>query len=318
MNKIILILPYFGKLPNTFNFFFQSCRNNPCIDWLFFTDCQIPEFDNIKVIHFTWNDFVSYIQTKFNFPIALTSPYKLCDFRPAYGYIFDEYISKYLYWGHCDCDIIWGDLHSLYNLMDKGYERIGIWGHLSLYKNNKTVNQLFVTLHSQDVPSYQTVFSNRKNYSFDEFAGMNRLLVDNNRYINDNRFFDDIIFYTTNFFTRRNFRNYNMKHSTPCYFIYKKGKLFRRIYINHQWEEDESLYVHLQKRKMKIETLNTDYFTIIPNRYIDTGIYTDQQLYRLTKAPFIDIRYYKMLLKSTIAYYIKYILKWGRYITKKM
>lgn len=87
-NKIVLILPYFGKLPNTFDFFLQSCKNNPNIDWLIFSDCNIKEFDNIKVVHISWQKFKVFVQSKFDFSIALPSPYKLCDFRPAYGYIF--------------------------------------------------------------------------------------------------------------------------------------------------------------------------------------------------------------------------------------
>ena len=42
--------------------------------------------------------------------VTLDRPYKLCDFKPAYGFIFGEYLKEYDYWGHCDIDIVWGDL----------------------------------------------------------------------------------------------------------------------------------------------------------------------------------------------------------------
>lgn len=260
----------------------------------------------------SWDDFVSYVQTKFDFPIALTSPYKLCDFKPAYGYIFREFITDYTYWGHCDCDLVWGRLSPLYTLTNKGYERIGIWGHLSLYKNTREVCEYFKTLYSKDVVSYQVVFSDSKSYSFDEFEGMNKLLTDNNKSVNEDRLFDDIVFYTTNFFTRRKFMDYPIRHSTPCYFVYERGKLTRRIFIKNKWEEDESLYVHLQKRKMKIETANTDCYTIIPDRFVETGIFTDRQLYQMCKVPFLDVKYYKMILKSFISIQIKKVLKWAK------
>ena len=34
------------------------------------------------------------IQSKFDFKISLEEPYKLCDYKPAYGYIFEEFIRK--------------------------------------------------------------------------------------------------------------------------------------------------------------------------------------------------------------------------------
>lgn len=37
-NKICLILPYFGKLPDMFPFFYQSCIDNSKIDFLIFTN----------------------------------------------------------------------------------------------------------------------------------------------------------------------------------------------------------------------------------------------------------------------------------------
>lgn len=307
--QIILILPYFGKLPNTFDFFLQSCKNNPSIDWLIFTDCDIKEYSNIKVIRQSWDDFRKFVQAKFDFPIALNSPYKLCDFRPAYGYIFQEFITSYGYWGHCDCDLIWGDLSLLHDLAAKEYERIGIWGHLSIYKNSSEINTWFKTLRSTEVPSYKTIYSNSQNFSFDEFAGMNKLLSTNKKAVNEDRFFDDIIFYTSNFFTRRPYKNIPTTHSTPCYFIYEKGKLHRKLYLNKHWVEDESLYVHLQKRKIKIQTSNLNFYTIVPDSFIDTGILSEKELYKRSKAPFCDFRYHKMMIKYQISNWIKNLLK---------
>ena len=51
------------------------------------------------------------VQKMFDFPIYLDHPYKLCDYKPAYGYIFPEYTKGYDYWGHCDMtDCIFGNL----------------------------------------------------------------------------------------------------------------------------------------------------------------------------------------------------------------
>lgn len=52
MKKIILILPYFGKLPNFFYLWLQSAINNSTIDFLIVTDCVIQyEIEsNIKIL----------------------------------------------------------------------------------------------------------------------------------------------------------------------------------------------------------------------------------------------------------------------------
>ena len=36
--KIVMILPYFGKLPNYFDLWLQSAEKNSTIDWLIYTD----------------------------------------------------------------------------------------------------------------------------------------------------------------------------------------------------------------------------------------------------------------------------------------
>lgn len=100
MKSIIIIIPYFGKLPTLFPFWLQSALNNPTIDFLFITDANIQPMQNIKVINKTFSLLKEEIQSKFNFEIKLETPYKLCDFKPAYGYIFNEQIK----------DMTFGDL----------------------------------------------------------------------------------------------------------------------------------------------------------------------------------------------------------------
>ena len=39
--SIAIVLPYFGKLPNYFPLFLESCRKNPTVNWLFYTDCEV-------------------------------------------------------------------------------------------------------------------------------------------------------------------------------------------------------------------------------------------------------------------------------------
>lgn len=58
----------------------------------------------------TFKECQRLVQSKFNCNVKLENPYKLCDLKPMYGYIFEEYIKEYKYWGHCDTDTLMGDL----------------------------------------------------------------------------------------------------------------------------------------------------------------------------------------------------------------
>ena len=101
MKKIALIVPYFGKFNNYFPLFLISCKNNPNIDWIVFTDdkSKYPFPKNVKVHYTTFEQIRTRIQNIFDFTISLSTPYKLCDYRPAYGEVFAEELSEYDIWG---------------------------------------------------------------------------------------------------------------------------------------------------------------------------------------------------------------------------
>lgn len=91
--KIAIIVCWFGKLPEYFKMWEYSCSKNQDYDFLFFTDHpQSYKFKNIKFIKFSLNDFNKLATEKLNVEINVKKPYKLCDFRPAYGLIFEDYL----------------------------------------------------------------------------------------------------------------------------------------------------------------------------------------------------------------------------------
>ena len=90
MKRACFIIPYFGKLPNYFQLFLNSCAPNKKFDWLIITNDN-REFSypkNVKKIFMEWNDFKRFAQKKFKEKLALEYPKKLCDFKPTYGYLF--------------------------------------------------------------------------------------------------------------------------------------------------------------------------------------------------------------------------------------
>ena len=88
------------------------------------------------------------ISSKLNLEITLDIPYKLCDFKPTYGYIFSEYLKKYQFWGHGDEDLVLGDVASF---LPKDIDNLDVisfreeWnsGPFCLYRNIEKVNALF-------------------------------------------------------------------------------------------------------------------------------------------------------------------------------
>lgn len=83
-------------------------------------------------------------QTKFSFPLSLERPYKLRDYRPAYGFLLEEELRGYDFWGCCDVDMMFGDIGVFITEdMLSRYDQIGRMGHFSLYRNTPEINLLF-------------------------------------------------------------------------------------------------------------------------------------------------------------------------------
>lgn len=170
MYSIAYVVPYFGKFPNGFQFWLMSCGCNPTIDWLIFTDDHM-DYNyppNVKVQYWTFEQMKRRVQKIFNFPISLERPYKLCDYKPAYGEIFSDELKGYDFWGDCDVDLVWGNIRKFYTdeLLSK-YEKIGFNGHSMLFKNTPEVCARFRTCLDGKL-NYKEVYSTDKGYAFDE------------------------------------------------------------------------------------------------------------------------------------------------------
>lgn len=170
MKKCVFILPYFGKFNNYFPFFLKSFSKNTDYDILIITDntekYHYPQ--NVKILPYTLDDFRRNAESKLGFAPCIPKPYKLCDYKPAYGFLFEEYIKDYQYWGHCDCDLIFGDLNRLLTpILQKDYDKIFAAGHLTIYRNNYDNNRLFLS-QFRGRYLYREAFLTDKIYAFDE------------------------------------------------------------------------------------------------------------------------------------------------------
>lgn len=106
---------------------------------------------------------------RLGFRANIETPYKLCDFKPAYAFLFPELIAGYDFWGHSDIDIVYGDIRKFitanilnnYDVVSSRHDYIT--GSFCLYRNKEDINTLFT--ESRD---YKKVLSSERNFCFDE------------------------------------------------------------------------------------------------------------------------------------------------------
>ena len=99
---------------------------------------------NVRIEIVSFNNFKSLIQKKYDFKINIEDAYKLTDFKPAYGEIFQDYIIQYDFWGFTDIDLIYGDFDKfINNEILKSFDKIFVHGHLSIIKNKDSFNSIY-------------------------------------------------------------------------------------------------------------------------------------------------------------------------------
>lgn len=271
MSKLIVIIPYFGTLPPMFKFWLSSAKNNPTIDFLFITDCPIANEVNIRVVKMSFSDLRTEIQSCFDFKVSLDTPYKLCDYKPAYGYIFHEYIETYDFWGFGDIDLVYGDLRLfLTNEVLRKYDVISGWGHLTFYRNNDSCNSFFMEEH-EGFQYYRDVYQNPKNCAFDEYwhkgVGDAWKSVCPEK-VWDSRLFDDVTIPALSY----NFKSvFHPEHSENLIFQYEDKKLYRIYTRDGRIIKEQTMYAHFQQRKfLRIGTSDENNYLVVPNAFIST------------------------------------------------
>lgn len=183
MKDLLVIIVYIGKeWPAWFDFFLESCKRNEWVDWMIFTDIlKIPENQpkNCFFKYMSINGFNALAKERLGVNPTFTDPYKLCDFRIAYGVLFEEFIKNYKYWGHGDIDVVYGNLEKFVrHLLPYKYEAISfhqfrLSGCLSILRNSKNVREKFFNISdwkyvlehpinlSRDESSFGKLFTNR-------------------------------------------------------------------------------------------------------------------------------------------------------------
>ena len=169
-NSIILICPYIGRWPGWFPYFVQSCKFNPTINWVFFSNCEPPENvpDNMVFRKTTLAEYNAMASDRLAISFKHTRPYKLCDLKPAYGYIHEDIIKDYDFWGFCDIDLVFGNIREFltpsvlsHDVISTHQKRIS--GHFSIFRNTEQLRTAFMK-----AKRWKTILEDDNNHRFDE------------------------------------------------------------------------------------------------------------------------------------------------------
>ena len=261
--SIGILAVYFGRLPAYFPVWLESCRKNPTIDFLLVTDQEVNhDVPNVKVIPSTMEQVRERASQMLGFAATLSTPFKLCDYKPTYGLLFEDLVGQYDYWGHCDVDLIWGDLRSFFQRYQlEQYDKFLPLGHLCLYRNTPENNRRFME-KAEPFSDYRKIFREEPNYLLDELAV-------NHIYKNQYPFFDKIVFADIWPGKRRYTMCTQLSYYPSIYeefcqrckpvnfkrqvFLWENGKIWQYYQENGRNGAREFLYIHIQKRKWALE-----------------------------------------------------------------
>ena len=177
--RVMFLLPYFGVWPFWMQFYLESCRRNPDIDWLFFTDCGVPDNApaNVRFIELSFASYCELVSTQLGIDFHPEQPYKLCDIKPALGYIHADYLVGVDFWAFGDIDVVYGNLRRYFtderlakkDLFATHHRRIS--GHLCLVRNTAYMREAFMR-----IPKWQQRYSDPTHQALDEGA-FSRLFI---------------------------------------------------------------------------------------------------------------------------------------------
>lgn len=123
---------------------------------------------NVRLCYMTIKEIEILATKKFGIPTKIEYPYKLCDYKPAYGLLFEEILTGYDFWAQTDIDVIFGEIRAFLDSKTLLNDYIGVRhdytaGCFFACRNNDRMKTIF--MQSKD---FIKVFSTSKHYCFDE------------------------------------------------------------------------------------------------------------------------------------------------------
>jgi hypothetical protein len=293
--KLAVLWFWFGQFPAHVELLFRSVAANYDIDVLLFTDnsessiCPPP---NICVYNTTLDALQGRIRRALLSTARLTLPYKICDYRPAFGEIFAKELEPYDFWGWGDLDVIWGNLsefmpaHALERCV-----KIFQFGALSFVRNSAEMNGLFRHDGGLD---WEDVMQSVEFRGFDETYGIHAKIEKAGFYRHYDSGRADIFPYLPRFTERVS------KTSKGYLYSWTNGNTYRECWADGKLSQIPVSYVHFQKRNLPIITSRLSSidscFWITPNGFVNRPLFP-------TKSDFCSVYRIGLLTYARFAKY---------------
>jgi len=265
LHSVCICIVYFGVKPVWLDAYLKSCRENKTIDWLFVTDLQLDTVpENVHVKPMSFSQFKAHVHAALgvHFPREAT-PYKICDYRPTFGVLFENELKKYDFWAFGDIDVIYGNIRSFLSedLME-AYDIVStvkyyLAGPLTLLRNTESVRFLY-----REHADHLRVFQCKETEPFEE-RGFSMTVARLARegvvkvyreHLHANSTSSQRFYSWYNTFVTEADRKYSKRHSAqggwkhaedvpcgPC--VYDKGRIF------HAASGREVMYFHIHRWK---------------------------------------------------------------------
>ena len=149
--SIAIVATHFGPVPLWLPAFLLSCRDNPDVRWLIYTDIEIagPVPANVEIRATPLQEFNVRCSDTLGTRIEVQRLPKLSDLKPAYGVIFADDLRGFDFWAYSELDIIWGRIrHFMTDRLLADHDLVSakhfeLAGHFTLFRNTERMNRLF-------------------------------------------------------------------------------------------------------------------------------------------------------------------------------
>jgi hypothetical protein len=175
-SKALLILPYFGSFGPWFPLYLHSLGNQHTLDLLLLSDAEPPKLPaNARRVEMTFDELRELATERLGTPVRLHRTRNICDLKPAYGMVFQEFTQGYEYWAFGDEDVLYGDVDGMLrphldgtiDLVIPGTNSARMQGstqgHLTVLRNDPRTNELAI----RD-PAYKQVLVSHEHWAYDE------------------------------------------------------------------------------------------------------------------------------------------------------
>ncbi len=167
--RLAIVTAYLGKCPFYTPALLVSCRAHPDVNWVFYTDFDVPDTPpNVRVVPTSLSQLTDRFSDVVGARVAL-NPKKLNDLKPTYGLAFADDLKDFDFWAYSDLDVVWGDIRAFmtnerfaqYDVLSSRPDKLS--GHFTAFRNTPRVNRLF-----EVIPNMQAQMTMAQHLKLDE------------------------------------------------------------------------------------------------------------------------------------------------------